>query len=152
MVSFPHTHSKYRCLESRTDGQNDETYTNQLKWRPIWVILFQISGTAQALIVQSRDTTWKHTHCNLNYLYHSYSAVFTFTHLSQDWGGRQWFLKRESHKMSQYAFPLSTSCAVYLGVDRLILVQDHLSGWHLYKKLYRRTCKNKGISNYYPTE
>lgn len=33
MVIFPHTHSKYRSLESRIDWQNDRTNTEQLERR-----------------------------------------------------------------------------------------------------------------------
>lgn len=60
---------------------------------------------------------------------------------------------KDPHKLSCHASPLSTSCEVFFGNGLATTGPGScISGWHLYKKLYRNTCKNRGESNNYQTE
>lgn len=51
---------------------------------------------------------------------------------------------KDPHKLSCHASLLSMSCEVFWGNSLATTgLGSCISGWHLYKKLYRNTCKNR---------
>lgn len=96
--------NKHRTVET-------ETY---LSYSPL--VLHQPKHTLDNLIIPLGNTHSKLIY--LNHRYHPSSSliflVFILTHVSQDWGGRQWFYQyplKESHTSCHAT--LSTPCAVF---------------------------------------
>lgn len=109
------------------------------------------------------------THSKLIYLNHCHHPslsliflVFILTHVRGVCGGRQWFYRYPWKILtSWHATPLRYQCLVKLFFLFFFFFVNGLattgpgsciSGWHLYKKLYRNTCKNRGESNNYQTK
>lgn len=118
MVIFPHTHSKYRSLESRIDWQNDRTNTEQL------------------------DRRVPHLHHCMSHR----KLLFFFFHLSASWScfpsSLAFFIRtrvcRDREGRLRYDrfffFQISSPRQFFGGRPLTIGPGSSLSGWQLYKK------------------